>query len=98
MPPHCPTRKFAVNPWQCPDVNLFNQRRAPCMATIPWFRVVQPSCLDDCQAILSMPAKSRRGEAHGVVWRLPAYNIVHNILTNPIYAGADGVRLWPDYV
>jgi hypothetical protein len=23
-----------------------------------------------------------------VVWRLPAYNIVHNILTNPIYAGA----------
>ena len=35
-----------------------------------------------------MPAKSRRGEAHGVVWRLPAYNIVHNILTNPIYAGA----------
>jgi hypothetical protein len=22
------------------------------------------------------------------VWRLPAYNIVHNILTNPIYAGA----------
>ena len=23
-----------------------------------------------------------------MVWRLPAYNIVHNILTNPIYAGA----------
>ena len=22
------------------------------------------------------------------MWRLPAYNIVHNILTNPIYAGA----------
>jgi len=32
--------------------------------------------------------KSRDGEARGVVWRLPAYNIVHNILTNPIYAGA----------
>jgi DNA invertase Pin-like site-specific DNA recombinase len=37
---------------------------------------------------IELPAKSRRGEARGVVWRLPAYNIVHNILTNPIYAGA----------
>jgi hypothetical protein len=37
---------------------------------------------------IELPAKSRRGEAHGVVWRLPAYNIVHIILTNPIYAGA----------
>src|SRR5271157_2550158 len=37
---------------------------------------------------IELPAKSRRGEAHGVVWRVPAYNIVHNILTNPIYAGA----------
>ena len=41
---------------------------------------------------IELPAKSRRGgmqgEAHGVVSRLPAYNIVHNILTNPIYAGA----------
>lgn len=36
---------------------------------------------------IELPAKSRQGEAHGVVWRLPAYNIVHNILTNPIYAG-----------
>jgi hypothetical protein len=35
---------------------------------------------------IELPAKSRRGEAHGVVWRLPAYDIVHNILTNPIYA------------
>ena len=26
---------------------------------------------------IELPAKSRRGEAHGVVWRLPAYNIVH---------------------
>src|SRR4249919_2859964 len=32
--------------------------------------------------------KSRDGEAYGIVWRLPAYNIVHNILTNPVYAGA----------
>ena len=37
---------------------------------------------------IELPVKSRRGEVHGVVWRLPAYNIVHNILTNPIYAGA----------
>src|SRR5215831_2577756 len=37
---------------------------------------------------IELPVKSRRGEAHGVVWRLPAYNTVHNILTNPIYAGA----------
>src|SRR5260221_7321049 len=37
---------------------------------------------------IELPVKSRQGEAHGVVWRLPAYNIVHNILTNPIYAGA----------
>ena len=37
---------------------------------------------------IELPVKSRQGEAHGVVWRLPAYNIVHNILTNPIYSGA----------
>src|SRR4029077_1004760 len=38
---------------------------------------------------IELPAtKSRRGEAHRVVWRLPPYNIVHDILTNPIYAGA----------
>jgi hypothetical protein len=37
---------------------------------------------------IELPVKSRQGEAHGVLWRLPAYNIVHNILTNPIYAGA----------
>ena len=37
---------------------------------------------------IELPVKSRRGEAQGIVWRLPAYNIVHNILTNPVYAGA----------
>ena len=37
---------------------------------------------------IELPVKSRQGEAHGVVWRLPAYNIVHGILTNPTYAGA----------
>src|SRR5438445_802518 len=25
---------------------------------------------------------------HGIVWRLPLYNTVHNILTNPVHAGA----------
>jgi hypothetical protein len=37
---------------------------------------------------IELPVKSRDGGARGIVWRLPAYNIVHNILTNPIYAGA----------
>jgi DNA invertase Pin-like site-specific DNA recombinase len=37
---------------------------------------------------IELPVKSRDSETRGVVWRLPAYNIVHNILTNPIYAGA----------
>src|SRR6266705_87094 len=37
---------------------------------------------------IELPVKSRNGEAHGIFWRLPAYNIVHNILTNPIYSGA----------
>src|SRR5260370_39280602 len=37
---------------------------------------------------IELAVKSRDGEGRGVVWRLPAYNIVHNILTNPIYAGA----------
>jgi len=34
---------------------------------------------------IELPVKSRHGD---VIWRLPAYNIVHNIVTNPIYAGA----------
>lgn len=38
---------------------------------------------------IELPAKSGRGgESSGVVWRPPAYNAVHNILTNPVYAGA----------
>jgi DNA invertase Pin-like site-specific DNA recombinase len=37
---------------------------------------------------IELPVKSRDGEARGIVWRLPAYNIVHSVLTNPIYAGA----------
>jgi len=37
---------------------------------------------------IKLPVKARNPEAQGVVWRTPAYNTVHNILTNPIYAGA----------
>jgi DNA invertase Pin-like site-specific DNA recombinase len=35
-----------------------------------------------------LPVKSHNTEARGIIWRLPAYNTVHNILTNPIFAGA----------
>src|ERR1700726_2462228 len=35
-----------------------------------------------------LPVKSRNTEERGIIWRLPAYNTVHNILTNPIFAGA----------
>src|SRR5882724_11573905 len=37
---------------------------------------------------IELPVKSRKGEAQGIVWKLPTYSIVHHILTNPIYAGA----------
>jgi DNA invertase Pin-like site-specific DNA recombinase len=39
---------------------------------------------------IELPANSRRreGQAQGVMWRLPIYNVVYNILTNPVYAGA----------
>jgi DNA invertase Pin-like site-specific DNA recombinase len=30
----------------------------------------------------------RAAEGRSIVWRLPLYNTVHNMLTNPIYAGA----------
>jgi DNA invertase Pin-like site-specific DNA recombinase len=35
-----------------------------------------------------LPVKSHNTEGFGIIWRSPAYNTVHNILTNPIYAGA----------
>jgi len=35
-----------------------------------------------------LPVKSHNTEERGIIWRLPAYNTVHNILTNPIHAGA----------
>ena len=37
---------------------------------------------------IELPVKSHSSEERGIVWRLPAYNTVHNILTNPIFAGA----------
>ena len=37
---------------------------------------------------ITLPVKAHNSETRGITWRLPAYNTVHNILTNPIYAGA----------
>ena len=38
---------------------------------------------------IALPVASHSAaEGHSIVWRLPLYNTVHNILTNPVYAGA----------
>ncbi len=38
---------------------------------------------------IALPVKSHKAaEGRCIVWKLPLYNTVHNILTNPIYAGA----------
>jgi hypothetical protein len=38
---------------------------------------------------IELPVASHRAaEGRSIVWRLPLYNTVHNILTNPVYAGA----------
>jgi DNA invertase Pin-like site-specific DNA recombinase len=37
---------------------------------------------------ISLPVKSHDAEGRRIVWKLPLYNTVHNILTNPVYAGA----------
>ena len=37
---------------------------------------------------IALPAKSHDGEGRCIIWKLPMYNTVHNILTNPVYAGA----------
>src|SRR5262249_46969100 len=37
---------------------------------------------------IKLPVKSHNPEALDIIWRLPAYNTLSNILTNPIYAGA----------
>ena len=43
-----------------------------------WFR----------QEGVELPAVEYGAFGRGVVWKLPVYNSVHNILTNPVYAGA----------
>lgn len=37
---------------------------------------------------IALPVKSHDGEGRCIAWKLPLYNTVHNILTNPVYAGA----------
>jgi len=38
---------------------------------------------------IALPVKSHKAaEGRCIVWKLPLYNTVHNILTNPVYAGA----------
>jgi DNA invertase Pin-like site-specific DNA recombinase len=38
---------------------------------------------------IALPISSHKASAgRSVVWKLPIYNTVHNILTNPVYAGA----------
>ena len=40
------------------------------------------------QERLPLPAIEYGPEGRKVVWKLPVYNTLHNMLTNPIYAGA----------
>jgi DNA invertase Pin-like site-specific DNA recombinase len=37
---------------------------------------------------IALPVKSHDGEERRIAWKLPIYNTVLNILTNPVYAGA----------
>ena len=37
---------------------------------------------------IALPVKSHDGEERCIAWKLPIYNTVLNILTNPVYAGA----------
>jgi len=37
---------------------------------------------------IALPVSCHGAEGHGIAWKLPLYNTVHNILTNPVYAGA----------
>ena len=38
---------------------------------------------------IALPVASHSAsDGHGITWRPPLYNTVHNILTNPVYAGA----------
>jgi len=40
------------------------------------------------QERIELPAQVRSPGGPSVIWRLPVYNTVHNILRNPLYAGA----------
>ncbi|BBB96601.1 MULTISPECIES: recombinase family protein [Bradyrhizobium] len=40
------------------------------------------------QESIALPAVSNGAEGRHVEWKLPVYNTIHHILTNPIYAGA----------
>jgi DNA invertase Pin-like site-specific DNA recombinase len=37
---------------------------------------------------IALPVKAHDADGRTIVWRLPAYNTVHNMITNPVYAGA----------
>ena len=37
---------------------------------------------------IELSAKSHDADGRRIVWKLPIYNTVHNILTNPVYSGA----------
>lgn len=37
---------------------------------------------------IALPAVSHAEDARSIVWKLPVYNTIHHMLTNPVYAGA----------
>jgi DNA invertase Pin-like site-specific DNA recombinase len=37
---------------------------------------------------IELPTKAHDENGRSIVWRLPLYNTAHNVLTNPVYAGA----------
>src|ERR1700757_5532183 len=55
-----------------PAVRCRSQATASCCRQERWWRAL----------------RKRAAEGRSIAWRLPLYNTVHNILTNPIYAGA----------
>ena len=40
------------------------------------------------QEAVLLPAVEANGEGRRIVWKLPVYNTVHGLLTNPVYGGA----------
>ena len=49
---------------------------------------VRCTCGYETRALHCPSRRHRAAEGRSIVWRLPLYNTVHNILTNPVYAGA----------